>query len=256
MPIDYSKWDNLEEYSSSSEDETEKEGTGARVTRLDAPSQVTFGGNDDDRSATITPSPSTASQPAVVPKTSVGKSMTFKHKDSGDDPSAYQAWKAKGGLVMTEDTRRLFWSQDRYSICIRLELLKDETIQSIQGTGVVPYTDRFCAVGTTKPTLSVTSSLSVLILQGELPHPIHFAQDEDEIEWSIERSHLDERFLIMTLYKAVPMQGISIWWKRPMMKFDEIINPEWKDKQSSTASKEFLSAWEEAHRLFREGKKK
>ena len=120
---------------------------------------------------------------------------------------------------------------------------------------MLSYADRFCAVGTTKPTLSVSSSSSLIILQGDLPHPIHFAQDEDEIEWCIERSVFGERFLTISLYKAVPMQGLTIWWRRPMMEFDEIDIPDIKSNQSSS-SKEFLSAWEEAHRIFRENKKR
>ena len=263
MPIDYSKWDNLDEYSSSDD---EDKPSGARVTRLDETSQVTFGGSDDG-SASITPSTvpvRSANNVAAETVSSTANTVssihhsTAKNKKENSGNDNFSTWKTKGGLVMTRDNRRLFWSQDRYSVCIRLELVSDESIQNVQGTGLVSYADRFCAVGTTKPTLSVSSSSSsssLIILQGDLPHPIHFAQDEDEIEWCIERSVLEERFLTITLYKAVPMQGLAIWWRRPMMEFAEIDNPDIKSNQSST-SKEFLSAWEEAHRIFRENKKK
>ena len=44
--IDYSKWDNLDEYSSSDDDEQDESSKNVRVTQLDGPSQVTFGGED------------------------------------------------------------------------------------------------------------------------------------------------------------------------------------------------------------------
>jgi hypothetical protein len=243
--IDYSKWDHLDEYSDD-DDQDIGDQTAPRVTRLDGPSQVTFGG---DGGASISPPQPVVAAAADPPKPtgeSVSNSPAVAAKG---DP--YQSWKASGGVETTTADRRLFWSQDRYSVCIRLELAKEEKINSIEVKGAVSYANRFCAVGTAKPKLIVHSTDMACLVDGELPHPVHFAQDEDEIEWSVERSSSDERFLAITLYKAVPMQDLSIWWRRPLMSFDEIE----LGKDSNKTSKDFQNAWEEAHRLFREKKR-
>lgn len=69
---------------------------------------------------------------------------------------------------------------------------------------------------------------------------------------SVER-HSNKKVVLVTLYKAVPMEGVCIWWRRPLMNFPEIdiVNNE----SAPSKSKEFLQAWDEAHRLFREKKK-
>lgn len=256
MPIDYSKWDHLDEYS---DDEGNADGGNAdeeatpRVTRLDSPSQVTFGGGDG--SASIAPSriESTAKLSTSTSLATNTKPSNFAKSTTTDSGDAYVTWTTKGGTLVTSLDRRLFWSQDRYSVTIRLELVpKEEKVQDIHAEGVVPHADRFCAVGTIKPQIRVQSTAGSVLLEGELPHPIHYAQEEDEIEWSVERSCLDERFLAITLYKAVPMHGMSIWWRRPMLHFEEM---EVEKQEPSQTSQEFLQAWEEAHRLFREKKR-
>jgi hypothetical protein len=250
--MDYSKWDHLDEYSDD-DDQDIGDQTAPRVTRLDGPSQVTFGGGDGGESIRPPQPMVAAADPPKPTGESVSTSTTASIKSpavaANGDP--HQSWKASGGVETTSADRRLFWSQDRYLVCIRLELAKEEKINSVQVKGAVSYANRFCAVGTVKPKLIVHSTDMACLVEGELPHPVHFAQDEDEIEWSVERSSSDERFLAITLYKAVPMQDLSIWWRRPLMSFDEIE----LGKDSNKTSKEFQNAWEEAHRLFREKKK-
>lgn len=180
MPIDYSKWDNLE-VSSSSEDEDDA--PQPRVTRLDAPSSVTFGGKDGTVSA--------ASKPAVVlaPK-EIPKSAPSSTKNIS--PS----WTDHGGLLRAKlkngEERKLHWSQDRYSVTLRLELDTGVKVQSVQVEGILPFADR--------------------------------------------------------------------WWRRPLTHFPEadlaVIRGENSTNQQGGASKEFLEAWEEAHKIFRENKQK
>jgi hypothetical protein len=238
--IDYSKWDHLDEYSDD-DDQDIGDQTAPRVTRLDGPSQVTFGGEDGGES--IRPS-----QPVVAAADAPKPIVEFVSPAVTAKGDSHESWKASGGVETTSADRRLFWSQDRYSVCIRLELAKEEKINTVEVKGAVSYANRFCAVGTVKPKLIVHSTDMACLVEGELPHPVHFAQDEDEIEWSVERSSSDERFLAITLNKAVPMQDLSIWWRRPLMSFDEIE----VGKDSNKSSNEFKDAWEEAHRLFRE----
>jgi hypothetical protein len=90
------------------------------------------------------------------------------------------------------------------------------------------------------------------------------------VDWSVEHSSSSStstnhiRLLTLTLHKAVPMQGLSLWWRRPLMDFPEADLDSVRGSGSSssgkgaasTNSKEFLEAWEEAHKIFREGKQK
>lgn len=270
MPIDYSKWDNLDEYSDSDGDDHHHdeggEGSHPRVTRLDEPSRITFGGsNNEPGSATIEPQPSMTS---TLPRSEEARpgAVVVASTASADTST----WTEKGGSIVTSDNRQLYWSQDRYSVQIRLELLlhpSKETAEGVQVNGILPYADRHCATGSQKPHLILTGRLgddaksTVTLLEGDLPHPVHWSQDDEEggaksLDWTIERNPVDNqrRFVVIALYKAVPMQGVFVWWKRPLLQFDEITLEE-DDTERSVASKEFIQAWDEAHRLFRETKR-
>ncbi len=248
MPIDYSKWDKLD-VSSSSEDEDDR--ATPRVTRLDAPTSVTFGGKDGSISAAAaTPSQATtkssASTTPSLPTTTTTKSTPT-------------SWTDQGGLVTTKTSdgqeQSLYWSQDRYSVTLRLALPSGEKVKSVTVDGILPYSDRCSAVGSTKPRL-VCSSGTAKLLEGELPHPVHLAEDDDDVvDWSIEDTN--GRFLVILLHKAVPMQGLSVWWRRPLMEFPEAdIHAVRGEGNQGNASKEFIEAWEQAHKIFREGKQK
>ena len=263
--IDYSKWDNLEEYSDSSDDEATP--TTPRVTTLDGPSKVTFGGSN---SAEIVQQqeqqhPTSSQSGATVKSSSAGAEV------QGVSSKMKVKWSDKGGKVTIDEAkdrgkgggkRDLYWCQDRYSVTIRLQL--DNEIKgselSIAATNVATYEDRHCAVGSTKPHLTIiqksaptlsSSQNDIVLLEGDFPHPIHYAYEEDSLEWNIERDEMDQKFLTLMLYKAVPMQGLFVWWKRPFLHFEEI-ELDASSHQTSNASAEFTKAWEEAHRLFRE----
>lgn len=301
MPIDYSKWDNLDEYSDS---EHEDEASGPRVTRLDAPSRVTFGGAgagdsssvEDHQAAggsaiAIEPQQQLLAASTLPPpssnQTSEGRRaiVTARSEGATKNTTTENAWISKGGSVVTVDNRLLYWSQDRYSVQIRLELLthpqQQETIERVQVEGILPYADRHCATGSQKPRLVITGRCCVMsdtdshqtgtagpspalftMLEGDLPHPVHWSQDDDgeakSLDWTIERNPTDNdeqrRYVLITLHKAVPMEGLFVWWKRPLLKFDEISLEEGGTERSA-ASKEFLQAWDEAHRIFRETKR-
>ena len=247
MPIDYSKWDNLDVSSSEDEDDAPQ----PRVTRLDTPSSVTFGGKGGEISATAkTPSASPHPSSKETPKSKTTKT------------SLPSSWTDHGGLLRAKsnsgEERNLYWSQDRYSVTLRLELGEGEKVKSVVVEGILPYADRWSAVGSTKAKLVCKSGEQVL-LEGELPHAVHLAEEDLAVDWSVEDEQM-YRFLVVTLHKAVPMQGLTVWWRRPLMSFPEadltVIRGDDKSKQQGAASKEFLDAWEEAHKIFREGKQK
>lgn len=245
MPIDYSKWDNLD-VSSSSEDEDDAPKQ-PRVTRLDAPSSVTFGGKDGSISASTKPPPAISSKPLPSTKPS---------QPSPTNNTPPSSWTDHGSLVK-EGERNFYWTQDRYSVTLRLELSQGEKAKSVVVEGILPYADRWSAVGSTKPKLVCSSSDSSILLEGELPHPVHLAEEDTHVDWSV-LNEGQQRFLVITLYKAVPMQGLTVWWRRPLTKFPEADLGEIRGESNkgTPASKDFLGAWEQAHKIFREGKQK
>lgn len=274
MPIDYSKWDNLEVSSSEDEDEDDKT---PRVTRLDAPSQVTFGGAGANGAVSASPEVDTKK----TSSSKLSKPLESSSATTGTTTASHtQSWTDRGGLLETKSdtkqSRNLYWSQDRYTVTLRLELLRDTTekVRSVGVEGILPYSDRWMAVGTAKPRLSCVSTNGEMLLEGELPHPVHLAEEDSDdglVDWSVvvdnnEKGQL--RFLTITLHKAVPMQGLSVWWRRPLMGFPEVdldavrsgtTSADIGSSSSGTkgdTSKEFLEAWEEAHKIFREGKQK
>lgn len=305
MPIDYSKWDRLEVSSSDEEDDdcsnNNHATTTPRVTRLEAPSKVTFGGD----SSSIKASPSARStstntkqgkypkEDSVSPNKGVDDAIVPSTTRDGDgnELRAPPAWTERGGLVVVAANdqqqeehrhRNLYWAQDRYSVTLRLEVKEDEKIGSVDVRGIMPYSDRFVAVGSTKPKLSIrrrgvevnsnsdnesSTKGTLLMMEGELPHPVHFAEGDDDdenlVDWSVEEadwrnnSH-STKYLTITLHKAVPMQGLSLWWRRPLTEFPEVGLEHVKagDSSSNGTSNDFLQAWEEAHKIFREGKQK
>jgi len=224
MPIDYSKWDNLDEYSS--DEEVQR----PQVTTLDKPSQVTFGGGPASvqASSQVTPPASIANPPK--------KEDTF-----------VSTWTEKGGQVRLESGHALYWSQDRYTVSIRVDLSQEEKVASLHTTGFSSFADRHAAIGTTKPHVLVTLNSGIKLLDCDLPHPVHFPEDEDTVDWSVESSG-SRKWLQITFQKAAPMQGLLLWWRRPTMDFEEIDPP----TTSREESDKFLESWNEAHRLFRE----
>jgi hypothetical protein len=253
MPIDYSKWDELDVSSSDDEDEDngdERMGmTTPRVTRLNAPTKVTFGGPSS--SIEVLPGQIQQDDPKATP-TPAAATATGKH-------NKIAFWTDRGGQATVGDGQRhLYWSQDRYSVSLRLKLQAEEKVASVAVEGILPYGDRCSAVGSSKAKLVCTLKNGSILLEGELPHPVHLgAEDDEAVDWSVEEED-SGRFLAIVLNKAVPMQGLSLWWRRPLMDVPEIdlVHARGGSQHSSDGgvSKEFLEAWEQAHKLFREKK--
>ena len=264
--IDYSKWDHLDEYSDDDDgngDGVVESNASPRVTRLDAPSSVTFGGSDNNAIEVDSSMKQNATAVSTTATTEAKMGLTVGNNAIGPAGKANagterlekeeEKWCVKGGKVTSNDNRQIYWTQDRYSVTIRCQLFGNEKPKLVSVDGILPYADRHCAMGTTKPLLKTVEGKNKILLEGNLPHPVHLANDDDDIDWCIERRKNkdgDTKFIAITLYKAVPMQGLFIWWKRPFMEYDEINI----DQEPSQASKEFLQAWEEAHKLFKEKK--
>ncbi|VEU34540.1 unnamed protein product [Pseudo-nitzschia multistriata] len=270
MLTDYSKWDRLEVSSSDGDSGSEDDAHPAapRVTRLEAPSRITFGGGSPTIAASP-PAPGPRASPAAAPlaprEAPAPEGTGAAGAPPGGNASAPSAWTERGGLVFVDAAahghraRNLYWSQDRYSVVLRLELEGAEKVGSVTVGGILPYRDRCAAAGTARPVLSAGSRDGTVLLEGELPHPVHLDEDEEVVDWSVEAapSEATGRYLCVALRKAVPMQGLSVWWRRPLTEFPEADLGAIRGAElSKGGSDEFLRAWEEAHKVFREGKPK
>ena len=282
--IDYSKWDNLEVSDSDNESPA-----APRVTRLDRPSRIT---TQSDGSLLIQrPEESTqASEESSVPAASTTTTISTIHEKSPNDNNNSKttitrtneppaSWTERGGhttIVVTDQNTKhdVYWSQDRYSVTIRIELPHDDKsnttmIKNVYVKGVLPYADRYCATGSSVARLVVERKrqeedsddvAAVVWWQDDLPHKVHRVQDDDDddmVDWSIERQQLSQQqrpFLTMVLYKAVPCEGVTLWWKRPFKQCPDEIDLSWRSPStvggSSSSSSAFQQAWEEAHTQF------
>ncbi len=279
MPIDYSKWDHFDEGSDCDSDTDGDDTTPntPRVTRLEAPTSVTFGGHPNQLCgpAPIESQISAADTDPVAVAASILKAQKGNEVTSTVNvsshrcvpPCALDSWTEKGGSIVTSDGRQLHWSQNRYSVHFRVEIKSNEAVQRVQVKDILPYADRHCAMGSHKHRITITgrnttdgtkTNHTITLLEGDLPHPVHWSQDDDteadSLDWTIDRkvNQRERRFALITLYKAVPMQGMFVWWKRPLLQFNEIVWEESDNLEQSGASKEFHRAWESAHQAFRD----
>lgn len=291
MPgIDYSKWDKMDYGESSSDESADDRRLGdaaypgrPRVTRLDGPARVT---RDADGMITIDSSGVDPSAAISSPPTTEGRSMTnaaatssSKMSSTADtEPRVVHAQNSQtalddrlttnGGRFIDEQTKsHIFWSQDRQEVVVSIEIdaekIKSRNIQ-VEASGIIPYSERNAAVagssgvadapyGKLKATAKLDSSENATLLEGDLTHSVHLAEDEDDIEWEI-LSECDRKFVRITLRKAVPMAGIVVWWDQILQHAPKIDLSNIRGRAKQSASVE--NAWEEAHRMFKEKMKK
>uniref|UniRef100_A0A7S1BWG7 CS domain-containing protein n=1 Tax=Corethron hystrix TaxID=216773 RepID=A0A7S1BWG7_9STRA len=289
--IDYSKWDHFDDCSSS--DEHESTVGKPRVTSFDRPSTVTRS-KDGNLTVDSSPENSlkndidgrldTSLEKRFVSQKSISE-QSLKKKVSLCESKL----SVGGGTFVDSITKsRIIWSQDRYNVIISVPFdpckiaPKDIRVKLV---GALSFSDRFSAVGgelnsegheqghkkgslsvtTTRCSSSEGNSLSSVLFEGSLPHFVHLAEDEDGAEWefeNFEHFHLDPaeigeetKLLRVTFRKAVPMQGISIWWDRPFSHCPAIDTKKIQQRNESSQS-QAIDSWNEAHQLFREKMKR
>jgi len=285
--IDYSKWDKIDV---SSSDEEEENVPMPRVTKLETPGTVT---RSADGTISLYPSSSSASATPDTPHIdAVTASDTAQKRTQIEfvkamEKSRSQNLTKNGGEFRDPKTNYVIrWAQDRNEIIISISFdpstISPRNIQ-VEVIDALPFSERYSAVGgkrgdgrSIKGSLVVSAALtgteggkdkknksSVTLLSGELPHFIHLPEDEDEVEWEIdtcehcgiasEKCGKETKLIRITLRKAVPMQGLSVWWSQPLLHCPEIDVTEIKDRSRDAEKQEAIkSSWDEAHRLFME----
>jgi hypothetical protein len=308
--VDYSKWDRMD-FSDSDDDGDANNHMAPRVTSLDSPGRVTIG---TDGTLEIGQSSVSSDKSAAAARNS-GKSHASNNGEEARQEKL-QKWHNQlshnGGqhhVTITKSNTAIqspiYWAQDRYAITFRLGfpplLFPSKTIR-VKVLGALNYKDRHSAVGSgamsgykeigedgtafgSLEIIAIQSDGETILLSGQLPRPVYLNQDEDEVGFDIEDNLLANssrdaectKFVTITLPKAVPMEGMIIWWDCPLLNFPKINvssiqerrNPErvmsveeynasMDRKQSATdaggeSKKEaFAKAWNEAHQMFRE----
>jgi len=148
----------------------------------------------------------------------------------------------------------------------------------VEVKGALNFVDRFAAVGGNKETNSenanskgrgeicIRTSNGLNIFQGYLAYSIYLPEGEEEVDWEIDATDPRKKFIKITMLKALPMQGLTIWWSRPVLDYPEInVVKDIKGRGNTTGSEgatsesrqeKMKATWDEAHRLFREKIKK
>ncbi|GAX11383.1 hypothetical protein FisN_22Lh056 [Fistulifera solaris] len=248
--IDYSKWDHLEDsdddYNNNDDNDNDNASTAEnhrpRVTKLEQPSRIT---TQADGTLLVEPSsPTTTNKQPVI--------MNHYQPVTTEDEIPSE-WIIKGDHVILENNIiELWWSQDRYSVTIRIRLASEMKIKSVQIEPILSYQDRHCATGTQTPVLKIHTSDGSVWFEGSLSHPVHLAEndDDDTVDWTIV-THQHQKYLTMILYKATPMAGMFVWWKRPLLQCPERSLETDDDNDSNNDSRRaFQQAWTEAHQQF------
>ena len=246
--IDYSKWDRMQ-FSDEDSDADEPKTNGPRVTRLEQPSQVTVSQTGEIAIA--------QKESPAQKSTTTDNDLTLVAQKKGlplASPSLPDSWTEKGGSTRV-GVAECLWTQDRETVTLRFLIPADRSAKgwNVRIKGMLKYLDRKVGVTSDKPTLVICQGDFVLLPPTALPHPVHGAQDDTDeegtVDWNIERSNNDgTAFIAVNLLKAAPMDGVVVWWNRPLEGADEIA----MDWRSGAASSNFQQAWDEAHRQFRE----
>ncbi|GKY95781.1 hypothetical protein MPSEU_000538800 [Mayamaea pseudoterrestris] len=266
--VDYSKWDKLDYGSSDDEGsgsdqgqaESDVRGQQPRVTRFDQPSTIT---RNVDGELIVETQHDAGEMVALTeslkyPKESTGTGRAdsaFADENptdsalasslSNDTATIPKTWTEKGSFEIVQGCE-VYWSQDRYSVMIRIAL-PEEGKWTCVVSSLLAYADRFVAVGSGPKSLlevwraDLTNSV---LMRSEIAYPVHATEDDEGVDWSIERIGV-QRFLSVTLNKATPMAGMTLWWKRPLSEMKEI-SMDWREPSSTS----FQKVWNEAHAQF------
>uniref|UniRef100_A0A7S1Z8C0 CS domain-containing protein n=1 Tax=Trieres chinensis TaxID=1514140 RepID=A0A7S1Z8C0_TRICV len=293
--IDYSKWDKIDFGSDDDSDESNDERP--RVTRLDEPSRVTR-----TRDGTVLVEPTKAKGGVHSAVARVGKAgdggnegskvgLSVADTSGGAEPSATDQRHTKNGGRFTDAKTGfdVLWSQDREEVIVSVvfdsSLMPSKNV-CVTVVGALPFADRKSAAGGGTEmdergvggrsrgflvvTARTTDGEKIVLLQGDLPHFVHLAEDEEdgECEWEIEDpgwmgEGVVKRLARVTLHKAAPMHGVTVWWDQPLVHCPKIDVASIKGRpqgsmenagqgDGKSQQQAMKEAWDEAHRMFRE----
>jgi hypothetical protein len=226
--VDYSKWERFAADLSSDEEGT---GTAPRVT--------TF--NEKGRSITIGPTGATVVSNHPLERSSISQPKAGKEISC---ESEFQLDSRNGGVTGT-----FTWSQDRYDVCIRKELAPE-----VKAGDILIHFDHI-----ESRLIIKNKSTKEALIEGTTRYKFEVNDDDIcPVNWEIvsipdpKVDTLAHRVLEITLRKVSPIPGAVIWWKHVFVDDPEIDVTKIADRVISSTSAASASAWEEAHKMFRE----
>lgn len=273
--IDYSKWDKIE---LSDDDDDDDQASYAKVTKLDAPSKVTFSsdGFTVQKDTSVLSNEIKKRSPTSDPKLSEeSRDLSYhemKKKNRSCDEieaSRIQYLTKNGGIYkdINPPCCTAYWCQDRNEAIVSISYdstsIKSSDIR-VELSGALKYADRHSAVSVGSSSLNgrlnvYDSCKGITLFQGNFAYPIHLAEGEEQgdVEWEIDVTDANHKLIRITLYKAVPMMGVTLWWKKPFVHFDDIdvvTGVEGRTNVGNDGSHhhEWKKTWEDAHEMFKE----
>ena len=221
--VDYSKWDSF----GADEEDDEETFQGPRVT--------TFEG-DKGRSFIIGPSGATLVKASENPL----------KKLPCNSPTEIELDSTNGGI-----TDNFTWSQDRYDVYLRKAVQAELKASNVKIDFNIA--DNFLSV--------CDRSTGIIFFQGVLRYKFEINEQElCPIQWELvtiasksssnKANNVDQRVLEIIFKKVSPIPGSIIWWKMVFLGDPEIDVTAIAGR--GTVSTEISSAWDEAHKLFRE----
>lgn len=296
--IDYSKWDRMDYGSDSDSDSNDIDDASAsglpRVTKLDAPSTIQTSAKDGSISIVSSASPSSQrcqkkegdddDDDVVDDSIRTSKKIEFVNSTSSTDKSD-GTFKMSVLVILTQNGGQwidpithspLFWSQNRHEVIFNIAFDPSTCIVKdikLKVEGAVPYSQRFSAVGTGAGdegcgSMVVEATNGKILLKGQLPHFVHFPEDEEQLDWevidpfeeypgqpidfSIIKEFSCKKLLRITMMKAVPMVGVTMWWSQPLSHFPKIDVNSIEGRRTSDRQDKLKNVWDEAHSIFQQ----
>eukprot|EP00796_Vickermania_ingenoplastis_P005303 gene5303-3806_t len=231
LPIDYSKWDLIDD-----SDDSDLDSTGF-VTKLDQPSRINIGPSGAVIDGTVSPFGKDFKRTEVVGSTELPGA------NHDDDLLILRKLCNNGG----REGNSHFWSQTADTVTVSFILP-----QGVKGKDILSF--KVYETGNTltpliRPTLEVSykeSSGRVEKISKVFHFPLNLDQELLEGCWEL-KTVASIRFLIVQLFKKQVGQGICVWWDRCFSTDTEsIINTSAIEGRSGNAER-FHEAWNEGH---------
>lgn len=238
QPIDYSKWENIEE--SDSEDVAPP----ISSVRLSAPSTVHIG-----------PCGASLVNPVEPPQPSSPFGKEFKPLENApvetrdDDEILYECLSKNGG----KEGDSHIWSQTDDSVTISFPIPLNIRAKDIFGFRIHEVEIVRGGVILQRPQIEFSYKISdeTVTVVKEFYYPLKLDEDLLNGCWELKTIN-NQRFLIVQVFKMLVAIGVVVWWDRCFSTDTNLCNTNTIQSRKGTQGANFQQVWEEAHDLFKQ----
>ncbi|KAH8582310.1 Low complexity [Cryptosporidium sp. chipmunk genotype I] len=228
--VDYSKWDKIE---ISSDEESERLGSGCNVTRFDSPQSITIGGrreSEEDKKL---------SSNLIADELEIEPGHVSREKTLSLDDYVFGG-RSKSG-------KDYYWTQTENDLIVIVEINPE-----------MKNTD--FKINVTEKSVTIMYGLETILLE-EFEYEVK--DDDSTVFWSIkevesfdttQKKRKVTRMLVLELEKKELNTSIRLWWKRVFkggIETDISNFSRFTSTKKEERNKKFLEAWEKAHNEFR-----